>query len=445
VHSMTAWPAPADAVILDMDGLLLDTERVYRRAFIAAAARLGLDMREELYQGMVGLADNECFALIKDHFGPKLRISQYRREVADCLQQFLCAGIPLKPDSSAALGAGLLEFCFHLIEFSHKHAGSEARRLMTLAWGVAVVFFLIDLIWFPFARLTFAAANIVRLLWTALALAAIYAAVTFVSRRVRAKRSVIGSWLARMAEGAGLLVRAGIFTIILGIVGVTFSYLAASLGMPLRDAELAAIDKAMGFNWPAFLAFTNDTPPIAFILRSAYHSAGPQLLALYLFLSLACWWERVAEFLAVLAVSSLLTGLVVAFVPAEGAYAFYMPPPEMFTSFSPKAGMWHHDVLMSLRTSPTPVLEFAKAEGLVTFPSFHTTLAIITTYAVRGVRYVFAPVCALNAVVIVATLAEGGHHLIDLPAGALIAVVAIVVARAVSHRRMAGAVAASGN
>jgi membrane-associated phospholipid phosphatase len=172
---------------------------------------------------------------------------------------------------------------------------------------------------------------------------------------------------------------------------------------------------------------------IAAILRTAYHSAGPQLLALYLFLSFACWWERFAEFLAVLAISSLLTGLGVTFVPAEGAYAFYAPPPEIFASFSPKAGMWHHDVLMSLRTSPAPVLEFAKAEGLVTFPSFHTTLAIITTYAVRGVRYVFIPVCVLNAIVIVATLPEGGHHLIDLFAGALIAVVAIAVARRVSR------------
>jgi membrane-associated phospholipid phosphatase len=325
---------------------------------------------------------------------------------------------------------------------------TRAHRLMALGWGVVVVFFAVDLIWFPFARLTFAADNFLRLLWTALAVVGIYAVAEIISyrlRRRRAEQSVVGRWAMHVAQGLGYLIRAGIFSIALAIVGVTFSYLTASLGLPLRDAELAAIDKAMGFDWPALLAFTNDTPLIAFILRTAYHSAGPQLLALYLFLSFACWWERLAEFLAVLAVSSLLTAVGVTFVPAEGAYAFYLPPPEMFASFSPKAGMWHHEVFMSLRTSPTPVLEFAKAEGLVTFPSFHTTLAIITTYAVRGVRYVFAPVCALNAIVIVATLPEGGHHLIDLFAGALIAVVAIVVARAVSHHQVASAVAASGN
>jgi HAD superfamily hydrolase (TIGR01509 family) len=100
---MIAWPAPVEAVILDMDGLLLDTEPVYRKAFIAAAASLGFELCEDLYQGMVGLADNECYALIEDHLGPSLPMTQYRREVAGWMQQLLSAGIPLKPGATALM------------------------------------------------------------------------------------------------------------------------------------------------------------------------------------------------------------------------------------------------------------------------------------------------------------------------------------------------------
>ena len=66
------FPAPVAGVILDMDGLLPDTELVYRKAFIAAAGSLGFELSEDFYQGMVGLADNECFAVIQDHLGPSL-------------------------------------------------------------------------------------------------------------------------------------------------------------------------------------------------------------------------------------------------------------------------------------------------------------------------------------------------------------------------------------
>jgi HAD superfamily hydrolase (TIGR01509 family) len=97
---MVALPAPVEAVILDMDGLLLDTEPVYRNAFIAAAASLGFKLCEDFYQGMVGLADNECFALVQDHLGPTLPMPQYRREVATWMQQLLSAGIPLKPGAT---------------------------------------------------------------------------------------------------------------------------------------------------------------------------------------------------------------------------------------------------------------------------------------------------------------------------------------------------------
>jgi len=48
-RSMPVFPAPVDAVILDMDGLLLDTERVYRKAFIVAAASFGFESRSFIH------------------------------------------------------------------------------------------------------------------------------------------------------------------------------------------------------------------------------------------------------------------------------------------------------------------------------------------------------------------------------------------------------------
>jgi membrane-associated phospholipid phosphatase len=318
---------------------------------------------------------------------------------------------------------------------SDKLPAMEYRRLMTLAWGAVVVLLVIDLVWFPFARLTFAAGNFPYLLWSALALVGLYAVLGIVSyrlRRLQANRFVLGRWMARIADGARLFILASFFGLILAIGLVTFSYLTASLGLPLRDAELDAIDRAMGFDWLAFLALANASPAIAAILRMAYYSAGAQLLALYLFLSFARRRERLAEFLAVLAISSLLTGLVVTFVPADDGYGVYAPTPEMFGSFGGTAGMRRHEILMSLR-GPAPVLEFGQTQGIVVFPSFHTTLAIITTYAVRGLRYVFVPVCILNAVVIVATLPEGGHHLVDLIGGALVAALTIAVVRRVAR------------
>jgi hypothetical protein len=311
----------------------------------------------------------------------------------------------------------------------------EYRRLMALAWGVVVIVLVIDLAWLPFARLMFAAGDFLHLLWSALALIGLYAVLGIVSYRLRrrqADRFVLGRWMARIADGGRLFLLASFFGVILAVGLVIFSYLTATLGLPLRDAELDAIDKAMGFDWLAFLALANASPAIAAILRTAYYSDGVQIFALYLFLCFARRRERLAEFLAVLAMSSLLTGLVVTFVPADDGYGVYAPTPEMFGSFGGTAGMRRHEILMSLR-GPTPVLEFGKTEGIVVFPSFHTTLAIITTYAVRGVRYVFVPVCILNAVVIVATLPEGGHHLVDLIAGAMVAALAIAVVRRVAR------------
>ena len=298
-----------------------------------------------------------------------------------------------------------------------------------LSWSLIGMLVAIDMICLLIAPLKFANSN----LWIIGALSLGFVLWIGVFRlifyRLKDDMSHQASALRSVAHGGDLLVRAIAFTTFFGWAGGTYLCLATTMALPLQDATLASLDQMLHFDWLAFLALCNSSPIVSWTLVVAYHSAFPQMVLLYILLSFSRREEQLAEFLTLFCITFVATCFLMLLVPAAGAYPYYQPRRELFDRFSVDAGMWHYEVFILLRTEATPVLKFGYMKGLVTFPSFHTALAIITAYAARSIPFIALPAVILNGFVIVSTLPEGGHFLVDVLAGAIVALVGIALVR----------------
>ena len=256
--------------------------------------------------------------------------------------------------------------------------------------------------------------------------------------RLKNDNALAALWLKRLARAVSLFMKGAIPLALVSLLFEVYSTLAVRLPLPLRDAELSTLDAFIGFHWLQFLEFVNSSKIASEILVIAYHSFVPQFVFLIAVLSLMRMGDRISEFVALYAVTVLITATIATIVPAEGAHAYFAPSREQFSNFTSLSGMWHYDLLVTLRTAKTMSFNpFQHLQGMVTFPSFHATVAILIAYAVRGVRFVGIPMLILNVLMIVSVIPEGGHYLVDLIAGLLIAFVCIVVSRS-SLPRLSG-------
>ena len=304
------------------------------------------------------------------------------------------------------------------------------RRVVTpLSYWSLGLLVVVTSVWLSVSSLEFANSNFWAIGGIGLGFGLWFCIIRLVSYRLRDDRSTIANAIRAAADRIDLLAWAFVFNTCFTFAGFTFTCLATAALLPLQDARLAVLDQMLGFDWLWFLALTNSSRAVSSVLGAAYGTTALQLIMLYLVLSFSRREQRLAEFLTLYSVTFVAVCLLMLLVPAAGAYPYYRPPRALFDGFSPNAGMWHYKLFTELRTQTAIVLDFRHMEGLVTFPSFHTVLAIITAYAVRGIRFIAVPVAILNGIVIVSTVPEGGHFLVDVIAGAIIAVASIALVR----------------
>ncbi len=194
------------------------------------------------------------------------------------------------------------------------------------------------------------------------------------------------------------------------------TYLAAASGVPLLDAELTRFDALyFHFDWNAEARWVADRPALDWLLRGAYASLYYQGATAFLIGSATRPFDRNGDILWQFCIGLAITCMVFFFTPAIGHVA------HIGTS-------WIETLLM-IRNGDWAICDFAHHEGIISFPSFHTTLAVLLVYAVRRQRWALAVFIPLNMLLILATLSVAGHYLVDLPAGAAVAIASIAATR----------------
>ena len=202
--------------------------------------------------------------------------------------------------------------------------------------------------------------------------------------------------------------------------GVRLNYLAATLDFPLQDALFARADQAIGFDWLTWASIAWSHPTFINVLIVAYRSNIYQpLLLVVLF---AVWGPRGRnrELLTATIFACLITVAISAVLPSFGPNRAYGIHSE-----------WD-SVLLALRAGTHLPLHYV---GIVTFPSFHASMAVLFAAAMRGNVYRFAAASLVNGLMLIATVPIGYHYLVDLIAGCVIAVGALYAARLTDRRR----------
>jgi len=193
------------------------------------------------------------------------------------------------------------------------------------------------------------------------------------------------------------------------------SYLSLASSQTLVDGQLMAMDRALGFDWLAGYNFVQSHPALSAVLGFAYDSLIYQGLYFGLLLGLMNDRLRLKQMFWLVLVSGSLACLGALLLPVLG-------PSKLFNIQTDSGFVPVMEHLLSGRDKS---FSLSGMTGVISFPSFHTSMALAYIWAFRKTGVIGWAVTGLNLVMLCAVPWFGGHYLVDMIAGAVTMLVSL--------------------
>ncbi len=232
---------------------------------------------------------------------------------------------------------------------------------------------------------------------------------------------------------AHVLMAVGLF-ILFTLAGATFNYVFLPNPLAPIDPLLIRIDAALGYDWATFVTATARHPWLGIALNIVYGTSLVQLIFIH------AWWafsdriERLHHLMLTGMTAALLSIIFWACFPSFGAKAYATLPDWVEASIPLAVTPAYGRELLRLAAEGPSIINPREMMGLIAFPSFHIVMACLAVVFAPRWWPARATLYALNLVMLPATLAQGGHHLVDIAGGMAVFALAYFVARSVLRR-----------
>jgi membrane-associated phospholipid phosphatase len=207
-----------------------------------------------------------------------------------------------------------------------------------------------------------------------------------------------------------------------GILYLTPMYLAARCPVPFRDDVLARMDRVLGVEMPALLPLIDAVPGVKGFLDWCYNTLVVFVVVAIMLPPVCGKMGRAKEYLIAGIASAILSIPLFAVLPAKGPWCYYgypaTPDQDKVTS-----------IIVDLKNADHFVMNVSDTEGIISFPSFHTVLALLAAFALWSVPYVRWPAALLAFLIVLSTVTTGWHYLCDVVAGFVITALSCLVAK----------------